>query len=903
MPTPHAPIPGSDRAARLRRLAAAALATGGLLAAGPLAGTASAVPAPTDAKEVSSFTLGVLPDTQFYSRYATPSTGNQFAKFGSNPFESQTSWIAKNAKELDIPFVAHLGDVVDRVGQPQEWIVADNAMKTLEAAGVPYSILAGNHDVLDSSTDKYDDQYDLTQEPYVKSFTRARAEANTSTFGGMDATGFNTWHTFTAEGRRFLVLALSWNASDATLAWANKVIADNPTLPVILTTHSLIAIKADAETPEEISYGQRLWDKLIKDNDQIFLTFNGHSHGATRLTKKNAAGHDVHQVLIDYQMAYQGGNGYLGLYEFDFTNKRINAESISPWVVTKPKELLTPFDQAVLKGKHQQYDIPFDFDARFKGFNPAFSAAAPQPSGSSRTERAKEIVLDGYTEPSTVAPTKAQSRDDYPKVAGTVAHWRPGGAQPRADGVLREGGVVPDVAGGNDLHRVSIKGSGSKTAQVGDVTIERGDLPGFSSDDAAVCFDNSGGDRFSYLSTAADAAANDAELQDGYTVETFVKMDESWTAAANQWSKILVRSGNRSAIPGTPYDRWAWTVSPTVLGISNLREFQFSTLPGDATKGDRVTWSGEIMTGTWSHVAMVNEGGSLTMYVDGAPVLRNASDSKGMSFNKGMSWLLGADWNNDEDGNGEAGSGWNGCIGETRVVDHALPSSQWLTARVQQPGTPGTPETPETPGTPENPGPGKPPVTVPAPVPAPTKLVSVDGSGPRVRGAARVGRTLRAEAGSWSVSTGVAFRYQWLRDGRPVDGATGATYRVRTADAGHRISVRVIAAAAGQTATAGSRTAVRVARLRPTVAVKARAAGRGRLALTFRVKAAGVARPDGKLAVTLDGRSVRRALAVKDGVARLTVSRVRKGQHRVGVRFAGTDAIAARSGSVTLRVR
>jgi hypothetical protein len=896
VPTPHAPLPGSDRAARLRRLATAALATGGLLAAGPLVGTAAAVPAPSDAKEVSSFTFGVLPDTQFYSRYAAPSVPNQFAKFGSNPFESQTSWLAKNAKELDIPFVAHLGDVVDQVNKPEEWVVADNAMKTLEGSGIPYSILAGNHDVLDSSTSKFDTDYVTADEPYAKTFPGTRlAEKNPATFRGIDSTGFNTWHTFTAEGRQFLVLALSWNASDATLAWADKVIKDHPTMPVILTTHQLISIKADGETPQETDYGLRLWDKLIKGNDQIFLTFNGHYHGASRITKKNDFGHDVHEVVIDYQMAYQGGNGYLGLYEFDFTNKRINAEGLSPWVVTKPKEHLTAFDQAVLKGKHQQYDIPFDFDERFKGFNPSFSSAAPQPSGTSRTERAKQIVLDGYTEPSTVAPSKPQSREDYPKVDGTVAHWRPGDAEPRADGVLREGGAVPDVAGDNDLHRVSIKGSGSPTAKVGDVTIKRDDLPGLSSDDAAVCFANSGGDRFSYLATGADAAANDVALKDGYTIETFAKMDASWTAAANQWSKILTRSGNRATIPGTPVSRWSYYVSPAVLGISNLREFQFSVLPGDAKKDDRVAWSGEIMVDRWSHVAMVNDGGSITMYVDGAPVLRNASDAKGMSFNQGMSWLLGADWNSDSAGNSKAGAGWNGCIGETRIVDHALPSSQWLTARVAAPPTPETPGTPN-PGTPT-------PAPAPAPAPAPTKLVSVEGSGPRVSGTATVGRTLRAEAGSWSISTGVAFQYQWLRDGQPIAGATGTAYRLGTADAGRRIAVRVSAAAAGQTATAASRTAVRVARLRPTVSVKARVAGRDRLALTFRVTAAGISRPDGRIAVAVDGRTVRRALAVKDGVARLTVSGVRAGKHRVAVRFAGTDAIAARSGSVTLRVR
>src|SRR5262249_40110472 len=122
-----------------------------------------------------------------------------------------------------------------------------------------------------------------------------------------DASGMNEWHTFTAEGRTFLVLALSWDPSDAVLAWANQVLADHPTLPAIVTTHDILAIASDAVTAVEGSAGLRLWARLIKDNNQIFLTINGHNHGAAHLRKTNSFGHSVDQIVWDYQMAYQGG--------------------------------------------------------------------------------------------------------------------------------------------------------------------------------------------------------------------------------------------------------------------------------------------------------------------------------------------------------------------------------------------------------------------------------------------------------------------------------------------------------------------------------------------------------------------------------------------------------------------
>ena len=150
--------------------------------------------------------------------------------------------------------------------------------------------------------------------------------------------------------------------------------------------------------------------------------------------------------------------------------------------------------------------------------------------------------------------------------------------------------VVADVAGDNDLHRADPVGrrSGSATAEVGDVTVGRPMPPGFSSDGAAMCFancDQTTG-RFSYLTTEADAPVNDADLDDGYTIETFVKIDADVDEAGNGWSKAVVRSGNRSKI-GVPESRWDWTASPAALGISNLREFQWTEVPADATKGDR----------------------------------------------------------------------------------------------------------------------------------------------------------------------------------------------------------------------------------------------------------------------------------------------------------------------------
>ena len=232
---------------------ASGLSVGGLLAGcgggdSPVgnSGTAPVVVVPPSTL-ISSFALAVLPDTQFYARYATSSESNQYQRhYGNEPFAAQTNWVARNAAALNIPFLIHLGDVVDQVGKPEQWKVADSAMQVLEVNKVPYSILAGNHDVVNDldytgdQTKGTDTQRVLANEPYLQWFGTRRAQRQ-ATFGGRDSTGFHEYHIFTAQEQKFMVLSLSWRISDAGIAWARKVMADNPTLPVILVNHQSVS--------------------------------------------------------------------------------------------------------------------------------------------------------------------------------------------------------------------------------------------------------------------------------------------------------------------------------------------------------------------------------------------------------------------------------------------------------------------------------------------------------------------------------------------------------------------------------------------------------------------------------------------------------------------------------------
>jgi hypothetical protein len=84
---------------------------------------------------------------------------------------------------------------------------------------------------------------------------------------------------------------------------------------------------------------------------------------------------------------------------------------------------------------------------------------------------------------------------------------------------------------------------------------------------------------------------------------------------------------------------------------------------------------------------------------------------------------------------------------------------------------------------------------------------------PKVRGEQRFTRTVSATPGRWRTADGsepTRLRYQWLRDGEPVQGARAARYRIVVADVGHLLRVEVTATAPGHEAAT-----VRSARTEP----------------------------------------------------------------------------------------
>ncbi|WP_205474396.1 DUF3152 domain-containing protein [Nocardioides sp. SYSU D00038] len=108
------------------------------------------------------------------------------------------------------------------------------------------------------------------------------------------------------------------------------------------------------------------------------------------------------------------------------------------------------------------------------------------------------------------------------------------------------------------------------------------------------------------------------------------------------------------------------------------------------------------------------------------------------------------------------------------------------------------------------------------------------GRRPAVVGTARWTHTLTRTAGSWSPRPD-RVSWQWLRDGRPIAGATGRRHRVRPADVGHRLRVRATLARAGHR-TVAVESPARLVRHRVGVrrVVRYRVETRGRITTSVR---------------------------------------------------------------------
>ncbi|MER5938380.1 LamG-like jellyroll fold domain-containing protein [Streptomyces sp. NPDC001928] len=571
--------------------------------------------------ESPRFTLAVLPDTQylFDADSADPA-----------PLRETFRYLVAERAEANIAFMTHLGDVTEH-GTEDEIALAADTFRTLHGK-VPYSVLAGNHDIRSSTDDQRGDS------AYLAEFG-PRRYASMPTFGGASPDGYNSYHVLRAADREWLVLALDWRVSDKGMTWAQGVLDAHPTLPAVLTTHDM-AWSDDDGKAQLSDNGRRLWDGLVRGNDQIFLALGGHYWPPGRTVLSNDADNDVHVHITNYQDRYYGGAGMIRTYGFDLVRGVIDVETFSPWFLARDPDRRTSLEAETIEltGPVDRFTLAIDFDERFKGFAPVVPPK-PRPA-------------------SAVMPR------------GTVAYWRFDASGTTAAGSpgtpLADGAVVRDLSGnGNDLTVSRLHSSGPDA-----LTWSADHHPGQPAH-ASLRFDGGKSpDRGAILTTGPQAALNSRKFTGGYTIETFIRLPEPFEGD-HSWMGILSWEGRNGDAGKTT----GWSpLEPTCsLNLSPERFLQFVVYP-HAQDADPTSWSHALPVGRWTHIAVVNDGRRTVVYVDGSKIARNPTQRSTGIATLGKPFVLGATQFDER-----FGQSFYGWLGDTRIVNRALSVRDFLT--------------------------------------------------------------------------------------------------------------------------------------------------------------------------------------------------------------------------------
>jgi hypothetical protein len=295
----------------------------------------------------TAFTLGVLPDTQYYTLCRYPH------------FARQVQWLADNATPLKMRGAIHLGDITEH-NIADEWTFAQTTLRST----VPTFLATGNHDYGDNGTSnrRYTLFADYFSDPLPPTATTV---AEVMEPGNLENAYYrlslsdvvpDTAPNTAADGLTLGVLVVEWRPRGRTVEWANQVLTKYPADRVVFVTHAYLyydstrydwAAKGDAQEwnphaygddrpadkqPADIFDGEKLWTSLVSQHANVFLTLNGHvlGDGTGLLTSRGVHGNVVHQVLVNYQMLDEGGLGYLRLLEFDKDGQTLRMRTYSP---------------------------------------------------------------------------------------------------------------------------------------------------------------------------------------------------------------------------------------------------------------------------------------------------------------------------------------------------------------------------------------------------------------------------------------------------------------------------------------------------------------------------------------------------------------------------------------------
>jgi hypothetical protein len=106
---------------------------------------------------------------------------------------------------------------------------------------------------------------------------------------------------------------------------------------------------------------------------------------------------------------------------------------------------------------------------------------------------------------------------------------------------------------------------------------------------------------------------------------------------------------------------------------------------------------------------------------------------------------------------------------------------------------------------------------------------------PTITGTAKVGEKLTANPGTWQPGS-AQLAYQWLRDGKPISGATASTYLAAALDAAKKLSVQVTGSLAAYTPSSATSAQTKAVARGELSAKKPKISGKAQVGKTLTAK-------------------------------------------------------------------
>ncbi len=251
------------------------------------------------------FSVIVLPDTQKYS-----------AKY-PEIFLAQTNWINENKEELNILFVAHVGDLVDASTDKNQWDNAKEAMNVLTENNIPFGIALGNHDF----------------KSVTKRTTLFNDYFSESDFGIVEEQKYfspgNGYAIINAGDKNITFVFASFCPDENTLNNLSDLLKGNDS-EKIFVTHGYLGKDANRYV-HVCKSTEYIWDDFVKKQVNMNLVLSGHVHFEAILFSQNDFDQEVIQVLSDYQTTNDSKSGYMKILTFYPFQNILEMKTFSPY--------------------------------------------------------------------------------------------------------------------------------------------------------------------------------------------------------------------------------------------------------------------------------------------------------------------------------------------------------------------------------------------------------------------------------------------------------------------------------------------------------------------------------------------------------------------------------------------